>query len=116
MGSNREEDASKHEQTTQCHPIQCLYVPFFIIPAFLPPFSPHSPFISIISIPLRCSFLSLVTAGGQKYAASKEKLLQWKGSLFEQMLVSDHPQQLPSGERDVEVGEFLLNCNAFIIT
>ena len=29
---------------------------------------------------------------------SKEKLLQHKGSLFEQMIVSNHPQQLPSGE------------------
>ena len=37
-------------------------------------------------------------AGGTKFSVSKEKLLQLKGSLFEQMIVSSHPQQLPSGE------------------
>jgi hypothetical protein len=32
--------------------------------------------------------------GGQRFSISKEKLLQHKGSLFEQMIVSDHSQQL----------------------
>ena len=36
-------------------------------------------------------------SGGTKFSISKEKLLQYKGSLFEQMVASSHCQQLSSG-------------------
>ena len=37
-------------------------------------------------------------SGGTKFSVSKEKLLQYKGSLFEQMVASSHCQQLSSGK------------------
>jgi hypothetical protein len=43
-----------------------------------------------------------LNVSGQSFAVMKEKLLQHKGSLFEQMIVSDHSQQIPTGEIFIE--------------
>ena len=56
--------------------------------------------ISVINSILSLLFFSYLffSTGGTKFSVLKEKLLQHKGSLFEEMIVSNHAQQLPSGE------------------
>ena len=60
------------------------------LPSTTPPLAP-SPSI------LSSSFSSFST-GGARFTVSKDKLLQTQGSLFQQMITSNHSQQLPSGE------------------
>jgi len=39
-----------------------------------------------------------LNVGGPRFSVPKENLVIYKGSLFEQMIVTNHSQQLPSGE------------------
>ena len=112
MEGDREEDGSQCSQAAINHQAQHKYVHNqYLIPHPPPFFLSHLGIVSasftrtlvpsvVNYVPSLLFFSSLLFffSGGTKFSVSKEKLLQHKGSLFEQMIVSNHPQQLSSGE------------------
>ena len=86
-----------HLPCLSCHHTITVTPPSFLLTlSFLSFFYLH-PFFLLLPLPPSSSLL-FSSPGGIQFALSKETLLQHKGSLFEQMIVSNHSQQLPSGE------------------
>ena len=109
MDGHRVSDGSQCSQAAINHQAQHKYVNNQSLILIFLSFSPRHclslihtrtllPSQSLILFFLFYSSLLFFSTGGTKFSVSKEKLLQHKGSLFEQMIVSNHPQQLSSGE------------------
>ena len=124
MEGDREEDGSQCNQAANNHQAQHKYVnnqslillhlSFSHLGIVSQPYSNTSiATISVINSVLSLLFFSFLffSTGGTKFSVSKEKLLQHKGSLFAEMIVSNHSQQLPSGEYVSSLPIYLSNTS-----